>query len=112
MRGDLNCSRGYEWAVLAAAKARNPAIKTYGLSWGVPGWIGDANGGGGGYYSQDNIDYHLSWLDCALNTWHIEIDMMGIWNVRAPSACLLFAIRPARECAEGSIFHASSFRSF
>lgn len=27
-RGDLNCSRGYEWAVLEAAKARNPDIRT------------------------------------------------------------------------------------
>jgi hypothetical protein len=76
-RNDLNCSRGYEWLVLQAAKARNPAIKTYGLSWGVPGWIGDAHGGGQGFYSQDNIDYHLSWLDCAKNTWDIEIDMLG-----------------------------------
>ena len=76
-RGDLNCSRGYEWLVLQAAKIRNPAIKTYGLSWGVPGWIGDAHGGGQGFYSQDNIDYHLSWLDCAKNTWDIEIDRLG-----------------------------------
>jgi hypothetical protein len=36
-RRDLNCSRGYEWDVLEAAKARNPDIKVYGLTWGVPG---------------------------------------------------------------------------
>jgi hypothetical protein len=28
VRGDLNCSRGYEWWVLQEAKKRNPAIKT------------------------------------------------------------------------------------
>lgn len=34
-RGDLNCSRGYEWYVVEQAKLRNPAIKTFGLSWGA-----------------------------------------------------------------------------
>lgn len=76
-RGDLNCSRGYEWWVVAEAKKRNPAIKTFGLSWGVPGWIG-----GGNYYSQDNINYHLDWISCAENTWNFTVDFMGIWNER------------------------------
>ena len=56
VRGDLNCSRGYEWQVLTEAKKRNPAIKTYGLAWGVPGWIGDNEDSDGSFYSQDNID--------------------------------------------------------
>ena len=99
VRGDLNCSRGYEWQVLAAAKARNPAIKTYGLSWGVPGWIGDANGGGGGFYSQDNLDYHLNWLDCALNTWGVEIDMMGVWNERGADPTWTKQLRAALDAA-------------
>ena len=30
---DENYHRGYEWQILAEAKARNPAILTYGLSW-------------------------------------------------------------------------------
>jgi hypothetical protein len=42
-RGDLNCTRGYEWYVMSEAKKRNPGIKTYGLSWGAPGWIGNGN---------------------------------------------------------------------
>lgn len=63
VRGDLNCSRGYEWTVLTEAKKRNPAIKTYSLAWGVPGWIGDGEDPSGSFYSQDNIDYHLSYLD-------------------------------------------------
>ena len=33
VRGDLNCTRGYEWLVLAEAKKRNPGIRTYGLTW-------------------------------------------------------------------------------
>ena len=43
----------------------------------MPGWIGDAENPAGSFYSQDNIDYHLSWLDCALNTHGVEIDYMG-----------------------------------
>ena len=99
VRGDLNCSRGYEWAVLAAAKARNPAIKTYGLSWGVPGWIGDQHGGGMGFYSQDNIDYHLNWIDCAVNTWHVPIDYMGIFNERGAQPDWTIRLRQALDAA-------------
>ena len=31
---------GYEWWLLKEAKARNPNIKTYGLPWAFPGWVG------------------------------------------------------------------------
>ena len=87
-RDDLNCSRGYEWTVLREAKRRNPDIHTFGLSWGVPGWIGDGGnvGGGGNYYSQDNIQYHLNWLYCANEQWGVPIDFMGIWNERGPDS--------------------------
>lgn len=74
-RGDLNCTRGYEWPVVAAALKRNPAIKTFGLTWGVPGWIGDGN-----FYSQDNIDYHLNWIFCAETEWGFTPNFMGVWN--------------------------------
>ena len=40
-RDDLNCNRGYEWWLLEEAKKRNPKIKTWGLSWAVPYWIGN-----------------------------------------------------------------------
>jgi hypothetical protein len=38
-RDDLNCSRGYEFWLMKEARARNPAVKLYGLPWGEPGWI-------------------------------------------------------------------------
>jgi len=98
-RGDLNCSRGYEWWILTEAKKRNPAIRTYGLAWGVPGWIGDLGNAQnpGVYYSQDNIDYHLRWLDCAYNTWGLEIDYMGIWNERGADVEWTIALRNAMD---------------
>lgn len=93
-RDDLNCSRGYEWNVLVEAKKRNPDIKTFGLSWGVPGWIG-----GGNYYSQDNIDYHLNWIYCANEVWGIPIDFAGIWNERTPDAAWTKQLRGALDSA-------------
>jgi hypothetical protein len=59
-RGDLNCGRGYEWWIMEQAKARNPNIKLVGLPWGAPGWIGN-----GTFFSNDLVDYFLSWLGCA-----------------------------------------------
>jgi hypothetical protein len=89
-RDDLNCSRGYEWYVLREAKRRNPDIKTFGLSWGVPGWIG-----GGQYYSQDNIDYHLNFLYCANEVREVEMTYIGIWNERSPDSTWTKALRAA-----------------
>ena len=34
-KDDLGCNRGYEFWLLEQARARNPAIKTYALSWAV-----------------------------------------------------------------------------
>lgn len=31
--------RGYEWWLMNEAKARNPSIKLYGLSWAFPQWV-------------------------------------------------------------------------
>lgn len=72
-RGQVDCSRGYEWWLMSEAQKRNPDIQLGGLQWGAPGWFD------GGFWSQDNIDYLLSWLDCA-EQHGIDIDFMGGWN--------------------------------
>src|ERR1035437_6361424 len=36
-RGSVDCNAGYEWQLMLQAKALNPGIKFYGLSWGAPG---------------------------------------------------------------------------
>lgn len=59
-RGDLNCDRGYQWWIAEQAKARNPDITLVGLAWGAPGWIGN-----GTFFSNDLVNYYLSWLGCA-----------------------------------------------
>jgi hypothetical protein len=74
--GTVDCNQGYEWWLAEQAKARNPGIKLYGLSWGAPGWIG-----GGNFWSQDMINYLMSWLGCAAKH-NLTIDYLGGWNER------------------------------
>jgi hypothetical protein len=79
-RGVVDCDQGYEWWLAEQAKARNPDIKLYGLSWGAPGWIG-----GGTFWSGDMTDYLVSWLGCAKQH-NLTIDYMGGWNERGYDA--------------------------
>jgi hypothetical protein len=74
--GTVDCNQGYEWWLMEQAKARNPGIKLAALSWGAPGWIG-----GGNFWSQDMIDYLMSWLGCAAQH-NLTIDYLGGWNER------------------------------
>ncbi|GKQ39038.1 RICIN domain-containing protein [Streptomyces sp. A012304] len=73
-KGTINCDAGYEWWLMEQAKLRNPDIKVLGMPWGAPGWIGNGN-----FYSQDMIDYYLSWLDCAKQH-GVNVDYVGGWN--------------------------------
>ena len=53
---------------------------SYALSWAVPEWVGNDS-----YYTNDNINYHVSWLKCARDE-HPDvgnIDYIGAWNERA-----------------------------
>src|SRR4051795_12919231 len=59
VRGVVDCTRGYEWWLAAQAKARNPNVKIYGLSWGAPGWIGS------NFFTTDAINYLMDWMGCA-----------------------------------------------
>ncbi len=72
---DLNCNRGYEWWLMEQAKARNPAIKLYGLQWGAPGWVGS----NGSLWTPNDVNYVIQWLKCA-RTNGLNIDYIGGWN--------------------------------
>ncbi|MGW0884575.1 RICIN domain-containing protein [Streptomyces sp. NPDC002671] len=76
VRGTVDCDSGYEWWLMEQAKARNPGITFYGLSWGTPGWIGNHT-----FYSQDMIDYLTDWLGCARQH-GLTVDYLGGWNER------------------------------
>jgi hypothetical protein len=72
--GDLNCDRGYEWWLMAQAKARNPNIKLYGLAWGAPGFLGS-------FFSTATVTYLMDWLGCAAGH-GLTVDYLGGWNER------------------------------
>lgn len=73
-RTDSNYNRGYEWWLMEQAKLRNPNIKLYGLEWGGEGWFN------GGVWSQDNINYIISWIRHAESDHNLHIDYIGGWN--------------------------------
>ena len=78
-------------ALFGRSQARNPDIKLYGLSWAVPGWVGN-----GSYYAgDDNINYHLKWLEGAKAHHELDIDYLGIWNERAPDYDWVVRLRSA-----------------
>lgn len=76
-----SCRRtGYEGWLAQEARRRNPNIVIWSLSWGVPGWIG--NGTSSSYYTDDNIDYQIGWLQCLRHEYNVESNYIGLWNER------------------------------
>lgn len=102
-RDDLNYERGYEWWLMAEAKKRNPDVKLYGLSWAVPGWIGDGCKSCSMpeqyYHGDDNIEYHLKWIEGAKSAHNLTIDYLGIWNERASDPDWIVRLRAALDKA-------------
>ena len=73
---DQNFQRGYEWWLMQQAKARNPNIKLYALEWGAPSWFS------GGFWSTDNINYIINWINHARTDYGLTINYIGGWNER------------------------------
>ncbi|HEX8345791.1 MAG TPA: ricin-type beta-trefoil lectin domain protein [Actinoplanes sp.] len=89
VRGDINCNAGYEFWLGEEAVARNPNIKLVALPWAAPGWIGNGN-----FWSQDMIDYDISWLDCAKQH-GLNIGYLGGWNERGYNKAWVQNLRSA-----------------
>ena len=77
---DENYNRGYEWWLMEQAKQRNQSIKLYGLEWAAPGWFNNGAGGAQSYFSSDNINYLLKWIQHAQSDHNLAIDYIGGWN--------------------------------
>ncbi|MFD7923035.1 ricin-type beta-trefoil lectin domain protein [Streptomyces sp. NPDC059740] len=91
-RGVVDCDAGYEFWLAEQAKARNPEIGLYGLAWAAPGWIN------GGFWSDDTIDYLISWLGCAKQH-GLTISYLGGWNERGHDAGWFVRLRTALDSA-------------
>jgi galactosylceramidase len=66
--------RGYEGWMAQEAKKRNPDIFLDILQWGAPGWFK------GGFYSKDNADYVVAYIQGAKKFLGIDINYCGLWN--------------------------------
>ena len=80
--GSVNCNRGYEFWLAKQAKARNPAIRLYGLPWGFPGYLGGANNTPplAPWNAGATASYIADWVQCAKTAHNLTIDFVGPWN--------------------------------
>lgn len=83
--GRVNCHAGYEWWLARQAVALNPRIKLYGLQWTAPGWVGN---GGTNIWTQDDVNYVISWLNCAKRN-HLTISYLGGWDEKGMTSAAM-----------------------
>jgi galactosylceramidase len=69
--------RGYEWWLMKEAKKRNPEIRFDATAWNSPLWVGV---GSGGFWSQDMVDYYVSWIKGAKTYHDLDINFTGCRN--------------------------------
>ena len=98
-RDDLNYGRGYIWWVITEARRRNPRLSLDGAAWSAPGWVGDrgARYGHAGelFFSQDGVDYYISWLNGLRDVYGLTLDAIGIRNEKGASYDFAKAMRHA-----------------
>jgi galactosylceramidase len=62
--------RGYEFWLMSEARKRNPKIILDCLPWSLPAWCGGAS-------TQNSADWYVSFLDCAKQTYGLNLDYVG-----------------------------------
>lgn len=72
-RGDANFERGYIWWVMKAAKKSNPQLSLDATSWSAPAWVGN-------FWSDDMVDYYISWMQGLREVHGLELDALGCHN--------------------------------
>ena len=72
-RGDANFERGYIWWVMKAAKKSNPRLSLDATSWSAPAWVGN-------FWSEDMVDYYISWMQGLREVHGLELDALGCHN--------------------------------
>ena len=82
--------RGYEWWLMQEAKKRNPNILLDCLEWGLPGWVGNHQ-----FYSDDNINYIISFIKGAEKYHALSINYTGVHNERMYDVAWIKKLRSA-----------------
>ena len=77
-RGDADFERGYTWWVMRAAKKCNPKLALDATSWSAPRWVGS-------FWSDDMVDYYISWLRGLREIHGLELDALGCHNEKGYS---------------------------
>lgn len=92
-------TRGYEWWLLGEAKKRNPSIKTYGLPWCWPAFVG--NGTGNPFFDggETAAAYITEWATAARDVYNITIDYLGLWNEKSSPDSYVMQLRSALDGA-------------
>lgn len=77
-RGDYNYLRGYTWWIMQEAKKRNPLLALDGTAWSAPAWVGNI-------WSEDMVDYYISWLTGLREIHGLEMNAIGCHNEKGTS---------------------------
>lgn len=105
-RDDLDYTRGYTWWVMQEARRRNPRLTLDGAAWSAPGWLGtkgtvfkqdtpEHSRIEGTFFSQDTVDYYVSWLKGLRSRYGLEMDALGARNEKGVSYDFVIALRKA-----------------
>ncbi|MDO6414941.1 hypothetical protein Q4F19_11160 [Sphingomonas sp. BIUV-7] len=103
-RDDLDYRRGYTWWVMQEARRRNNSISLDGAAWSAPGWLGASGAlypqslgkdyeGDARFFSQDTVDYYITWLRGLRQVYGLELDAIGIRNEKGASYGFAQALR-------------------
>lgn len=87
-RGDHNFYRGYTWWVMNEARKRNPQLNIDATAWSAPAWVGN-------FWSQDMVDYYISWLAGLEATHGLKPDALGCHNEKGWSGDFAKALKKA-----------------
>lgn len=95
-------SRGYEAELIVKAKAINPNIKIAALPWGTAGWVstgGAIAGCSGSFFTTNNVNYMVGWVQAMESYTGFNVDYIGIWNETAACTAWTKALRVALNAA-------------
>ena len=72
-QGDYNFERGYMWWVMEEAVKRNPKLTLDATAWSAPAWVG-------GFWTDEMVDYYVSWMQGLREVHGLELDALGCHN--------------------------------